>query len=190
MDYPVIKRCIDIGVSALALLLLLPLLVLMAVIIRLESPGSPLFLQQRIGLGGKTFTIVKFRSMVKNASQLGSWQTSSNDARITRIGKFIRTTSIDELPQLWNVLVGDMSLIGPRPETPAQQSLYQGADWELRHRVRPGITGLSQVSGRSDLSAEDRLKFDLQYAAAPTFSMDRDIFVKTITQVLRRAGVN
>jgi lipopolysaccharide/colanic/teichoic acid biosynthesis glycosyltransferase len=190
MDYPVIKRCIDIGMSALALCMLMPLLVFVAVIIMLDSPGSPLFLQPRIGLGGKTFTIVKFRSMVKNASQIGSWQTSNNDARINRVGKFIRTTSIDELPQLWNVLIGEMSLVGPRPETPAQQSLYEPADWEIRHRVRPGITGLSQVSGRSNLTTEERLKYDLAYASAPTPAMDISILLKTIWHVICRTGVN
>ena len=190
MDYPAIKRCIDVGMSALALCMLIPLLVFAAVIIMLDSPGSPLFFQQRIGLGGKPFKMVKFRSMVKDAPSLGPWHTLENDTRITRVGRFIRRTSLDELPQLWNVLVGEMSLVGPRPETPAQQALYQPADWEIRHRVRPGITGLSQVSGRSNLTTEERLKYDLAYASAHTPAMDISILLKTIWHVICRTGVN
>ena len=125
MPYAIIKRLLDVIASLAACLVLLPLFAVLAVMIRLESSGSPIFTQKRIGLHGRAFSIFKFRSMVKDAPKIGSWQTAQNDPRITRIGKFIRATSLDELPQLWNVLLGDMSLIGPRPEVPAQESVYR-----------------------------------------------------------------
>jgi lipopolysaccharide/colanic/teichoic acid biosynthesis glycosyltransferase len=190
MVYEIVKRLVDIAVSAAALILLFPMLIVVAAAIRLESPGSPLFVQQRVGRHGRLFPMVKFRSMVKDAPQLGGYQTQKGDPRITRMGKFIRTTSLDELPQLWNVLTGDMSLIGPRPETPAQQALYRSEDWAFRHRVRPGITGLAQVNGRSNLPPEGRLRLDLVYAAGPTLSGDIMIILKTLWQALHKVGVN
>ncbi|MDE3017088.1 MAG: sugar transferase [Pseudomonadota bacterium] len=185
-----IKRGLDVIISGTAIVLLLPVFLLLAIIICLESPGPPVFAQQRIGLHGRPFVMFKFRSMVKDAPLLGAWHTAKNDPRITRVGRFIRVTSLDELPQLWNVFIGDMSLIGPRPEVPLQESLYQPADWRLRHRVRPGVTGLAQVSGRSDISEGDRLRHDLAYAAHPTFAGDMHILLKTISVVFRKAGVN
>jgi lipopolysaccharide/colanic/teichoic acid biosynthesis glycosyltransferase len=128
--------------------------------------------------------------MVKDAPSLGSWQTQKDDPRITRVGKILRATSLDELPQLWNVIIGDMSLIGPRPEVPARVSSYSLADWSLRHRVRPGVTGLAQVSGRSSLSNEDQLRLDLTYASNPTFYGDIKILCKTISTLLHSTGVN
>lgn len=190
MLYPAVKRLMDITASALALLLLFPLLFGIALAISLESPGSPLFFQQRTGRGGKPFYIVKFRTMVNNASQLGGWQTEANDPRITRLGKFLRETSIDEIPQLWNVLVGDMSLIGARPNTPQQESQYPPGTWQKRHTLRPGITGLAQVNGRSSLGTEQQIAYDLEYNANCSLKMDIAILLKTVQQVLRRAGVN
>lgn len=190
MKYGHVKRAIDIAVSGTALLLLAPLLLLVAVLIKMETTGFPLFFQDRVGQGGRVFRMVKFRSMVKDAPSLGNWYTGHNDPRITRMGHFIRTTSIDELPQLWNVLTGDMSLVGPRPETPFQESLYGPVDWHIRHRVRPGITGLAQVKGRSSLNPEARLRYDLDYASQPTFAKDIRILLATVAQVLRKTGVN
>ena len=190
MHYCSIKRLIDLSASFLALLFLLPLLAIIALLIRLESNGNPLFFQERIGENGKPFRIVKFRSMVKDAPKLGSWQTQENDPRITRLGNFLRRTSIDELPQLWNVLTGDMSLIGPRPQTPAQITLYNPADWHGRHLVRPGITGLAQVNGRSAITLEEQIKYDLQYVMHLTPAMDMRIFLATLNQVLRKTGAN
>jgi lipopolysaccharide/colanic/teichoic acid biosynthesis glycosyltransferase len=190
MANEIVKRGIDILISATALLLASPLLLVVAAAISLESPGAPLFKQQRIGRGGVPFSMLKLRSMVKNAAAMGSYQTLENDPRLTRIGKFVRATSLDELPQLLNVLAGDMSLVGPRPETPAQRALYTDADWEMRHRVRPGITGLAQVSGRSDISKQDRLRYDLAYVANPTLSLDFSILRRTLWLALSRGGVN
>lgn len=188
--YSYIKRIMDIAVSLSLLLVVLPILLFIIIIIRAESSGSPLFLQKRIGQYGKQFTLIKLRSMVNNAALIGSYQTASGDPRITRIGRFLRMTSLDELPQLWNVFTGDMSLIGPRPETPAQEVLYSPEDWQLRHRVKPGITGLAQVSGRSSLSVEERLRYDLEYATNPNFMMDMSIVVKTLQTVLTGRGAN
>jgi lipopolysaccharide/colanic/teichoic acid biosynthesis glycosyltransferase len=188
--YSYVKRILDIVLSFSILLIILPLLLFLMILIRIETTGSPLFLQKRIGRYGKQFTLVKLRSMVNNAAQLGSFQTAANDFRITSMGRFLRMTSLDELPQLWNVLAGNMSLIGPRPETPAQEALYSPRDWLLRHQVKPGITGLAQVSGRSILSPEDRLKFDLEYAANPSFHMDAQIALKTLQAVFTGRGAN
>ncbi|MEQ1706320.1 MAG: sugar transferase [Rickettsiales bacterium] len=188
--YNYIKRILDVVVSLAILLLIFPLLLFLMILIGLDSSGSPLFLQKRIGQYGKQFTLLKLRSMVSNASQLGSFQTAAGDFRITRVGRFLRMTSLDELPQMWNVLVGDMSLIGPRPETPQQKSLYSENDWQLRHRVKPGITGLAQVNGRSNLSPEERLRFDLKYATECSLQMDMQIVAKTLKVVFTGRGAN
>ncbi|MGY8903042.1 MAG: sugar transferase [Burkholderiales bacterium] len=158
------KRLLDIGVSALALLVLSPLLLLAALAIALQSGWPVFFKQTRVGLHGREFSILKFRSMVKDAARIGPYYTSSSDdPRITSVGRFIRATSIDELPQLINVLQGHMSLVGPRPDVPLQRTLYTDADWLLRCSVRPGITGLAQARIRSAGSFEQRLALDLAY---------------------------
>lgn len=186
-----LKRLFDISISITLLALLSPLLLLVALLIVLDSAGRPLFLQERIGQGGKRFRIVKFRSMVRDAAQRGSYMTETNDPRITKIGAWLRATSIDELPQLWNVLKGEMSLVGPRPETPAQEALYCAEDWALRHRVKPGITGLSQVNGRSNASTEQRLRDDLDYARiTPSVRVDIRILLHTARIVFARSGSN
>lgn len=190
MPYLLIKRTLDILASFMALLLLSPLLLAVALAIRLESEGSPLFFQQRVGQGMRPFCIVKFRSMVKNAAQLGGWQTQDADPRITKTGAFIRKTSLDELPQLWNVLIGDMSLIGPRPNTPQQNTQYTPEQWQGRHRVRPGITGLAQVSGRSGLTSEQQIAYDLEYIENMSLAQDIRILLKTVAMVLKRTGTN
>ncbi|MEK6745421.1 MAG: sugar transferase [Pseudomonadota bacterium] len=188
--YNYVKRILDIAISFSILLLTFPLLLLLMLLVALETVGSPLFLQTRVGKNCNQFTLIKLRSMVKNAAELGSFQTAAGDARITRVGRFLRMTSLDELPQMWNVLVGDMSLVGPRPETPAQEALYTENDWQLRHRVKPGITGLAQVNGRSNLSPEERLRFDLEYAANCNFQMDMQIVAKTLKVVFTGRGAN
>lgn len=184
------KRAFDIIFSSGILIISLPILMLFMVVISFESPGSPLFLQKRIGFGGREFMLVKLRSMVRDAQQEGSFQTSKDDPRITRFGRFLRLSSLDELPQMWNVLKGDMSIIGPRPETPAQEALYGAADWKFRHSVKPGLTGLAQVNGRSNLSVEKRLKYDLEYAANSNFMMDLRIAFKTLAVIIAGRGAN
>lgn len=183
-----LKRLIDIAIATIALTVLVPVFVLVALFVRLDSPGPLFFRQVRVGRGGREFRIWKFRSMVADAERRGPYQTLRGDPRITRVGAFLRRTSVDELPQLMNVLIGDMSLVGPRPDVPAQRSLYTSAEWEARHRVRPGITGLAQATLRSDATPEERKRLDLQYAGHPTLLVDMRIVGLTIRQVLGRGS--
>jgi lipopolysaccharide/colanic/teichoic acid biosynthesis glycosyltransferase len=159
------KRLMDITLSLLALLLLSPLLLLAAMAVALESGLPVVFVQRRVGLGGREFGMYKFRSMVKDAAAIGPYFTDTDDPRITRVGRVLRRTSIDELPQLLNVLKGDMSLVGPRPDVPEQRKLYSDEDWALRCSVRPGTTGWSQAVFRSGGSQELRLGLDLRILA-------------------------
>jgi lipopolysaccharide/colanic/teichoic acid biosynthesis glycosyltransferase len=174
------KRVLDVAVSLLALVLLSPLLLLTAIAVGLDSGLPVLFVQRRVGLGGREFGMLKFRSMVRDAATLGSHQTSVGDPRITRVGRFIRRTSIDELPQLLNVLKGDMSLVGPRPDVPAQRADYTDADWRQRCSVRPGITGLAQARLRSEGTPAQRLALDLQYVREAGLALDLRILVWTL----------
>ena len=177
------KRLTDIILSLTALILLAPVLLLTALAVLLDSGLPILFRQTRVGLGGREFGMFKFRSMVKNAASTGPYFTQTNDARITRVGQFIRRTSIDELPQIVNVLLGDMSLVGPRPDVPVQRSLYAPQDWAQRCTVRPGITGLAQVKGRSAMSFEQRLALDLAYAGQASWWHDIKIMWWTVWQL-------
>lgn len=182
------KRSLDIFGALLTLALLCPLLLAVALAIKLDSPGPVLFRQIRVGRDGDPFGMLKFRSMVVNAEQLGGYSTAEGDSRITRVGRFIRRTSLDELPQIFNVLRGDMSWVGPRPDVPAQRGDYSAAEWSARHRVRPGITGLAQATLRSMATLEQRKAMDLDYAAHPSLRLDCKILLMTLSQVLRRGG--
>jgi lipopolysaccharide/colanic/teichoic acid biosynthesis glycosyltransferase len=174
------KRLMDLVLSALALLLLGPVLLATAAAVALDS-GLPVFFKQtRVGRGGRSFGMYKFRSMVRNAAALGPFNTAADDPRITRVGRFIRRTSLDELPQLLNVLVGDMSLVGPRPDVPLQRSLYSEADWALRCSVRPGITGLAQALLRSEGSEDQRRELDLRYVRECSPCLDLKILAWTV----------
>ena len=174
----------DIVLAMAALLALAPLLLGAALAIALETGLPVLFRQTRVGLNGREFGMYKFRSMVKNAAQVGPYFTTDNDPRITRVGRFVRRTSIDELPQLINVLKGEMSLVGPRPDVPAQRSLYTQADWAQRCSVRPGITGLAQALYRSDSTEVQRLDADLRYTREASLWLD----LKICWWTLRRLG--
>ena len=178
------KRAMDIVLAMAALLALAPLLLGAALAIALETGLPVLFRQTRVGLNGREFGMYKFRSMVKNAAQVGPYFTSDNDPRITRVGRFVRRTSIDELPQLINVLKGEMSLVGPRPDVPAQRSLYTPVDWAQRCSVRPGITGLAQALYRSDSTEAQRLEADLRYTRDASLWLD----LKICWWTLRRLG--
>lgn len=174
----------DIVLAMAALLALAPLLLGAALAIALETGLPVLFRQTRVGLNGREFGMYKFRSMVKNAAQVGPYFTTDNDPRITRVGRFVRRTSIDELPQLINVLKGEMSLVGPRPDVPAQRSLYTPVDWAQRCSVRPGITGLAQALYRSDSTEVQRLDADLRYTRDASLWLD----LKICWWTLRRLG--
>lgn len=174
------KRLIDIALSLAAVGLLLPVFLLVALAIWVDD-GRPIFFRQlRVGKGDREFGMFKFRSMVKNAAVVGPYYTSADDSRITRTGRFIRRTSIDELPQLLNVLMGDMSLVGPRPDVPAQRAHYNKADWSLRCSVRPGVTGLAQARLRSAATPQERLDLDLRYVREHSLGMDIKIMALTL----------
>lgn len=174
------KRLMDFALSLAALLVLAPVLLAVAAAVALESGLPVLFRQVRVGRRGREFRIYKFRSMVKDAAAIGPYHTASDDPRITRVGRFIRRTSLDELPQLLNVLQGDMSLVGPRPDVPAQRSLYSASDWAERCSVRPGITGLAQALLRSEATPQQRLDFDLRYVREQSLALDLRIIAWTL----------
>jgi exopolysaccharide biosynthesis polyprenyl glycosylphosphotransferase len=192
------KRAFDVVVSALGLVLLAPLLLTIALAIKLTSPGPVLFRQQRVGLQRRPFTLLKFRTMVPEAEVLLAKLLARNEAdgplfklrddpRITRVGRRLRRYSLDELPQLWNVLKGEMSLVGPRPPLPTEVAAYE--DWQLdRLEVRPGLTGLWQVSGRSELSFDEYVRLDLFYIENWSLAYDLFIIIKTIPMLLKAKG--
>ncbi|MGC9162231.1 MAG: sugar transferase [Thiomonas sp.] len=182
------KRLFDIVVALALLAVLWPLMLAAALAIWLESGRPVLFVQERIGLGGRPFWLLKFRSMVVDATQRGPYRTAQDDPRITRVGRVLRRTSIDELPQLINVLRGDMSLVGPRPDVPAQRANYTEAQWALRHSVRPGITGLAQALYRSRATSAQRLQADLDYARNHGLLRDLRILGLTVVQLFRASG--
>lgn len=165
-----------------------PILIGVATAIYLSDFGPVIFRQRRVGRGGKDFFIYKFRSMVIDAEKLGGYSTADGDPRITRVGRFIRRTSLDELPQLFNVLCGSMSVVGPRPDVPAQRTLYTEAEWQLRNSVRPGITGLAQATLRSAATETQRKELDLQYAQQASLFKDIQIILLTFKQVFGKGG--
>lgn len=179
-----VKRAFDVTVSLAALVLLSPLFLVVGLIIALDSRGGIFFLHERVGYRGKTFRMFKFRSMVADADVKGPYYTDKGDPRITRIGRFIRKTSIDELPQLINVIRGELSLVGPRPDVPAQRPLYTEEEWNERHSVLPGITGMAQATRRSTAGMEERKQLDLAYVRSHSFGQDLRIILLTIRQVL------
>lgn len=183
-----IKRLFDISVSAVLLIILMPLMTLLAILIKLESAGNVIFRQQRVGRNGEIFSIYKFRSMVVNASAQGPYFTRENDSRVTRVGRFVRKTSLDELPQLINVLKGDMSLVGPRPNIPEQEGEYTPEEWNKRNSVRPGITGLAQATLRSAATYEERTRLDLEYVDKSWFLYDIKIILMTMAQIFGKGG--
>ena len=184
-DY--IKRYIDVGVSVFGLVITLPVLLITAVAIKLDSEGNVLFRQKRLGKDGKEFTIYKFRSMCMNAEKTGSGQYSfKGDPRVTRVGKIIRATSIDELPQFLNIIKGDMSLIGFRPPlTYHPWSVEKYTDEQKKmFSVRPGVTGWAQVHGRKEVQWEDRINMGVWYAENVSFLLDMKILGMSVVKVL------
>ena len=197
--FPVTKRILDVVISLITLILLSPLLITLGLLIKQESNGPALFKQQRVGLYGKTFTMFKFRSMSQDAQaqrnkleqhnemSSGVLFKIKNDPRITPLGKIIRKTSIDELPQLINVLRGEMSLVGPRPALPNEVSQYSFND-RTRLNVLPGITCLWQVMGRSEIPFEQQVKLDLKYIKKQSLLFDVSLLLKTIPAVIKAKG--
>ena len=185
----VLRRALDIAVSALGLALSSPLLLAAAVAIRLESPGPVLFRQRRVGLEGAEFEALKLRTMVQGAEATGAGlAVNAGDARITRVGAFLRRTSLDELPNLINVLRGEMSLIGPRPTLPVQVAQYSQRQ-RGRLAVKPGITGWAQVNGRASLPWPERIELDLYYIEHRSLALDLRILLRTVLMVLGGSGL-
>ena len=193
------KRCLDVSIASLAVLILSPLCLIVCIAIKLESKGPIFFKQQRVGVEGRCFTMYKFRSMVVNAEARRHELERANevrngvlfkikrDPRITRIGALIRKTSIDELPQLINVIKGDMSLVGPRPPLVSEVKQYTRAD-QVRLMVLPGITCIWQVCGRSDIPFEQQVELDLQYIESQSVWVDLGLLAKTIPAVITARG--
>lgn len=192
-NYLNIKRVLDIVTIIAVLPFVAVLMVVTALAIKLESSGSVFFWQKRVGMNGKTFNMLKFRSMTSDSEQNGSQFAQSNDMRVTRVGKFIRKFRIDETPQLWNVLKGDMSIIGPRPEQESFVNEFNQTipNYSLRHLVRPGITGLAQTEQGYVADADGtvtKLKYDLYYINNLSFMTDVQITLKTIYTILTGFG--
>lgn len=182
-----LKRFTDIIISLLVLIISLPLFIIAMIAIKLDSKGPVFFIHERTGLGGKPFKMIKFRGMIDNALAHGPVLTQENDPRITRVGKILRRTSFDEVPQFINVLIGDMSVIGPRPE---MVSITETYDDYLRKvfDFKPGITGISQVNGRQRLTPEERTKMEIEYYQKENFWDDLKIILKTFKVVLTNEG--
>lgn len=193
-----LPRSLEILAIVVSAPMWLPVVVACAIAVRLESPGRAIFAQERTGEGGKRFGCYKFRTMVENADELKAELAHLNvleppdfkipdDPRITRVGKFLRATSLDELPQLWNVLRGDMAIVGPRPTS------FSPDKYELWHTrrldVRPGLTGLWQVTGRHNVDFDDRVRLDARYIRQRSISFDLQLILRTFGASLRREGV-
>lgn len=181
------KRLFDLAVAALALLLLSPLLGLLALLVRLKLGSPVLFSQQRPGLHGKPFTLSKFRTMTDKRDAQGNLLPDAE--RLTKFGKFLRASSLDELPELWNVLKGEMSLVGPRPLLMQYLPLYT-PEQARRHEVRPGITGWAQVNGRNALTWEEKFALDVWYVDNHTLWLDWKIIFLTLLKIVKRDGIN
>jgi lipopolysaccharide/colanic/teichoic acid biosynthesis glycosyltransferase len=184
-----IKRAFDLLASTAGLIILSPLLGAIAVFIKIDSPGPVFFLQERVGRNKVPFRIIKFRTMVPGAEKTGAgYEVAENDSRITRAGKFLRRWSLDELPQLINIFLGQMSLVGPRPTL-----LYQVEEYTPRQmrrlEMKPGLTGLAQVSGRNTLSWPERIELDIKYVDAHSLWLDMVILLRTPAIVLRKDAV-
>jgi lipopolysaccharide/colanic/teichoic acid biosynthesis glycosyltransferase len=196
-SYLIAKRVLDVALCLIALIVLAPFMLLLALAIRLDSPGPIFFVQERTGRHGRRFKMLKFRTMVANAEELKQTLQHLNilpppdfkipdDPRITRVGRFLRTTSLDELPQLLNVLKGDMSLVGPRPTS------FKPSTYDLWHTQRldvvPGITGLWQIEGRNEMTFDERLRLDVKYMRNASLHYDLWLMAMTFGAVFRRAG--
>lgn len=198
LGYRVVKRCVDLAGATFGLLLLLPLLPLIVAMIKLESPGPVLFAQMRVGKRGRLFRCYKFRSMTVDAESrkqelahlneaTGAAFKIKDDPRVTRVGRFLRRSSLDEFPQLWNILRGEMSVVGPRPQIPTEVADYSPHQ-ALRLLVKPGLTCLWQVSGRSQLDFDEWMELDQEYVRNRSLAYEIGILLRTLPAVIERKG--
>ena len=188
--YSAIKRAFDFIVSAIAIVLLLIPMTIIALLIIVDSPGKPIYTQLRLGKNEKPFKLLKFRSMYSDAEETGIRGAEENDERVTKIGKWIRKTRVDELPQLFNILIGQMSIVGPRPERPEFYDLFDMYIDGFRQRmvVIPGLTGLAQVNGGYDLKPEEKIVYDMQYIRERSIKTDMICILQTVGVILGRKG--
>lgn len=188
----VFKRLMDIVISLALLIVVIPIMVIIAIAIRISSGPPILFKQERLGLNAQPFQLLKFRTMVPNARYIGSGvQVTENDPRITRVGRFLRRWSLDELPQLFNILKGDMSLVGPRPVLPDHpKPLHEYTDRELkRFLVRPGLTGLAQINGRGNTTWDKKFEYDIKYVENRNVWLDLLILLKTAILLVKGSDI-
>ena len=179
-------RFFDVTLSTIGLIIFSPFLLFICILVATTSKGSAIFVHQRVGKGCQKFDCYKLRTMYVGSDKNGSYMAKKNDKRITPFGHFLRRYSIDELPQLYNVIIGDMSLVGPRPDTPFQESLVDPNKWEKRHTILPGITGLAQIKARHIATPEERLKFDLFYVDNNSYYLYFKILMITIMQIFTK----
>lgn len=188
--YPYIKRIIDFALSLIAMIMLWPVFLIIAILIKLDSKGPILFKQKRVGKGKKNFYILKFRTMrAETPKDMPTHLLNNPEVYITRVGKFLRKTSLDELPQIINILKGEMSIIGPRPALWNQHDLIEYRDKYGSNDIYPGLTGWAQINGRDELPIDIKAKFDGEYVEKMSLSFDMKIFFKTIFSVLKSEGI-
>lgn len=188
----ILKRLFDIALSLFAIILFSPIMLVVALLVKIDSNGPVLFVQDRVGKNKQIFKIYKFRTMVVNAVNIGDGLfVKGGDSRITRVGNVLRKTSLDELPQLFNILKGDMSIVGPRP--PVTSFPYDVKNypdhWDERFSVKPGVTGLAQINGRANISWDEKLVFDNEYIKRITFVNDIRIIILTVWKTVRRSDI-
>ena len=183
----IVKPFCDISAAIIGLVLMSPIFIILVVLLYYANNKKPFFFQQRTGLNGKIFSIIKFKTMNDKTDTNG--KLLSDEFRLTKIGNIVRKTSLDEIPQLINILKGEMSLIGPRPLLPKYLDLYNNSE-KQRHLVRPGITGLAAVMGRNNIDWYDKLNFDIIYVKNVSFTMDIKIFFMTVQKIITSEGVN
>ena len=182
-----IKRAMDFFLSFCAIVVLSPILIILTVIGAVKMKGNPFFTQQRPGKDEKIFKLIKFRTMTNEKDDNGN--LLPDDKRLTKYGKFLRSTSLDELPELFNILIGDMAVIGPRPQL-VRDMVFMTERQRMRHKVRPGLSGLAQISGRNAINWENKLNYDLEYIQQITFIGDWKIIFQTIKKVFERADIS
>lgn len=181
------KRIFDVFCSLLALVILSPLLLIIAILVRIKLGSPVIFKQKRPGLNEEIFTLYKFRTMTDKVDEEGNLLPDSE--RLTKFGKTLRSTSLDELPELWNILKGDMSIVGPRPQL-VKDMVFMTREQRERHSIRPGLTGLAQVNGRNAISWEAKLQYDLEYLKRITFMQDFALILKTVLKIVKREDIS